>query len=350
MAQDTRIKPLTNTELASFCSQMAMILKAGISSVEGITIMLEDAGSSQEKEILRIICDTLQTTGNFRQALEETGAFPSHMLHMAELGEQSGRLDEVMDSLSRYYEREESVAQSIKSAVTYPFIMIGMMLIIIIVLIVKVLPIFNQVFLQLGQEMTGFSRGLMNLGKVLGRYSYVFIGILFVLFLIYLYFAKGKSGKKRLTAFLSAFPLTRELWEKMASGRFAGGMALTLSSGLDTHQSMELASALADNPKVTDKIKNCMELMDTGVDVSQALSDSHLFTGLYSRMISVGFKTGALETVMEKIASLYEEEVDSHINRMISVLEPTLVAVLSIIVGMILLSVILPLMGIMSSL
>ena len=122
MAQDTRIKPLTNTELASFCSQMAMILKAGISSVEGITIMLEDAGSSQEKEILRIICDTLQTTGNFREALEETGAFPSHMLHMAELGEQSGRLDEVMDSLSRYYEREESVAQSIKSAVTYPFI------------------------------------------------------------------------------------------------------------------------------------------------------------------------------------------------------------------------------------
>lgn len=350
MAKEIHEKPLTNMELASFCSQMAMILKAGISSIEGITIMLEDARSSQEKAILQVICDTLQSTGSFREALGDTGVFPPHMLHMAELGEQSGRLDEVMDSLGRYYEREESVAQSIKSAVTYPFIMIGMMLLIIVVLIVKVLPIFNQVFLQLGQEMTGFSRGLMNLGRVLGRYSYIFIGLLVLLFLLYLYFVKGKSGKEKLTSFLCGFPLTRELWEKMASGRFAGGMALTLSSGLDARQSMELASALADNPRVASKISTCMDMMETGADFSQALSDSGVFTGLYARMISVGYKTGAMETVMEKIAAQYEEEVDTQMNRMISILEPTLVAVLSIIVGMILLSVILPLMGIMSSL
>ncbi len=146
---DKYIKPLSNTETAAFCSQMAMILKSGISSVEGISILLEDVDDPDEKNLLTVLNDTLIQTGDFSQSLKSTGAFPDYMVHMVTLGEQAGRLDEVMASLSDYYDKEAALNQTIRSAVTYPLIMILMMLLVILVLVTKIMPIFNQVISSL---------------------------------------------------------------------------------------------------------------------------------------------------------------------------------------------------------
>ena len=164
-------QPFFNPELSGFCSQMAMILHSGISPLEGITIMLEDSTSDREKDILQQILDTLQETADFSLSLKETSLFPSYLVHMVQIGEETGTLDEVMSALSEHYEREDSIAKSIRNAVTYPMIMIGMMLVVILVLLVKVMPIFNQVFVQLGTEMTGFSGALMHIGNAISRYS-----------------------------------------------------------------------------------------------------------------------------------------------------------------------------------
>ena len=162
MKKQTVQKTLSNTELYSFCNQMALILKSGISSIEGISIMLEESEDASEKTILQTIYDSLIESGNFADSLECTGVFPSYMLHMIQIGEQTGKLDNVMQSLSTHYEREENIAKAVKNAVAYPLIMITMMVIVILVLITKVMPIFNQVFAQLGQEMTGFSKALLS--------------------------------------------------------------------------------------------------------------------------------------------------------------------------------------------
>ena len=161
---DKYIKPLSNTETAAFCSQMAMILKSGISSVEGISILLEDVDDPDEKNLLTALNDTLIQTGDFSQSLKSTGAFPDYMVHMVTLGEQAGRLDEVMASLSDYYDKEAALNQTIRSAVTYPLIMILMMLLVILVLVTKIMPIFNQVFKQLGSEMSGLSLAILQAG------------------------------------------------------------------------------------------------------------------------------------------------------------------------------------------
>lgn len=349
MAQQLHTKPLSNEEAASFCSQMAMILKSGISSVEGISIMIEDARSEEEKEILRTIEDTLTATGNFHTALEASGVFPSYLLKLADIGEQSGKLDEVMYSLGIHYEREAQIAASIKNAVTYPLIMIAMMVVIILILIMKVLPIFSQVFTQLGQKMSGFSSGLLNLGNVLNRYSVVLILILAVLALCFIVGFYTQPGRRFFSRAAEKLGFSRSLSMKIASCRFASGMALTLSSGLNPDQSLELASALTDSPDFAKKASKCQELVNEGTDLSAALSQSGIFSGIYARMVTVGFKTGSLDEVMKKIASQYEEEIDGQISKVIAMLEPTLVAVLSVIVGVILLSVMLPLVGIMSS-
>ena len=114
--------------------------------------MLQDARGSDEKELLTVMNDVLTHTGILHEALKKTGAFPGYLLNMVRIGEQTGRLDDVMQSLAEYYEKEASLAQTIKNAVTYPLIMIFMMILVIIVLITKVMPVFNQVFKQLGSE------------------------------------------------------------------------------------------------------------------------------------------------------------------------------------------------------
>ena len=126
-------------------------------------------------------------------------------------------------------------------------------------------------------------------------------------------------------------------------------MFLTLSSGLDIDQSLTMTSKMVDNTELQEKIKKCQAALEEGESFSHAVTRSELFSGVYARMIAVGFKTGNVDEVMRKVADQYEEEVDNRIEKLIAVLEPSLVVALSIIVGVILLSVMLPLMGIMSS-
>lgn len=178
---------LTNSELANFTSQMALILQAGISPYEGISIMVEDSDNDKTKQFLSSIEELLNQGETLYTSLQQTNAFPAYALHMIQIGELSGRLEEVMRSLSIHYQRQYENNESIKSAVSYPLIMIVMMFVVILVLITKVLPIFNQVFEQLGTSISGFSKTVLDIGKSFSTYSYIYIGILLILLLCFVY-------------------------------------------------------------------------------------------------------------------------------------------------------------------
>lgn len=343
------MKPFSNMELSSFCGQLALILKSGISSLEGLTIMLEDAASAEEKEILESLLEKMQETGSLYQSLDSVKLYPSYMLHMVEIGEETGTLDEVMQALQNHYEREEAISKSIRNSITYPMIMTGMMAVVVVVLLVKVMPIFNQVFIQLGTEMTGFSRMLMNVGNAINRYSLAFVLLLVIIAIMVFYGTRTDSGRSLFRNIGYKLKLTRAVYEEIAVCRFASGMALTLSSGLNPERSMELVNSLNDDPVFQKKIDRCQSQVNEGNDISQALFTSGMFTGVYARMVSIGSKTGTMDQVMEQVAALYQEDIDNRMNNILAVLEPTLVILLSLIVGVILLSVMLPLMGIMSS-
>nr|WP_317282124.1 type II secretion system F family protein [uncultured Sellimonas sp.] len=343
------MKHLTNTELTTFCSQFAMILRSGISSLEGLSIMADDTPEGEGKKLLTDMLHEMEQTGSLHQTLVSSGVFPDYLCHMVEIGEQSGRLDDVMESLGQHYKREEEISQSIKSAVAYPLVMLGMMLVVVFILIIKVLPVFNKVFEQLGTGLTGVSGAILNLGNSLGHYSIVFLLLAVVISALVIYFVFSSQGRKHLTKFSRNFFLTRKLNEKIACSRFASGMYLSLCSGLDTDQSLEMVARLVEHPVLQEKIKNMQELMIQGMSFADALTKTNLFSGIYSRMISIGFKAGAMDEVMKQISEQYDAEITTQISTLISRLEPTLVAILSIIVGMILLSVMLPLMGIMSN-
>lgn len=342
------MRSFSNMELSSFCGQMALILKSGISSMEGLTIMLEDAASGDETTVLNTLISHMQETGSLYQAMESSGFFPSYLLHMVEIGEETGTLDEVMESLQTHYDREDSIRKSLRNSITYPMIMTGMMAVVVIILLVKIMPIFNQVFMQLGTEMTGFSRMLLNLGTALNRYSILFIMILLVVAGAILYGTCTDSGKKMFLSLSSKIKFTRNLHEDLAACRFASGMALTLRSGIHPERSMELVASLNAYPAFQKKLEICEKEISEGKDLPEAVLTAGIFSGMYARMASIGSKTGSLDQVMEQIAGFYQDEIDTRINNLLAVLEPTLVILLSLIVGVILLSVMLPLMGIMS--
>ena len=176
-------KKLSNEELITFCGQMALILKSGISSLEGIYIMEDGDAQTEGKEILKEIREELEMCGMLYPAMEKTGVFPEYALHMTEIGEQTGRLDETMEALAAYYQREEETLDAVKSAVTYPVAMLGMLLMIVAVLFIKVMPVFEQVYMQLGQEMTGVARQLLNIGDWM-RQSAIVLVVLAVVILI----------------------------------------------------------------------------------------------------------------------------------------------------------------------
>ena len=326
----TEQKLLSNEEIASFCNQAAMLFQAGIPPVEGMAILQSDAQSPEGRAIFDQILTVCRQGESFHKALESTGVFPDYCLHMIALGEESGNLDVCMNSLADYYEKEDAIAGSIRDAITYPFIMIAMMAAVIVVLVSRVMPIFEQVYVELGSEMTGFAASLLRLGN-------------------HLFATRTQPGKRTTARFLNWFPLTRRFYESVACERFASGMALTLSSGMDTYSSLDMVAALVGNEKMKQKILNCKEAISAGANFAEALTGAGIFNHLYSQMVSVGFRSGNVDVVLKKIADRYEENTNRRLQSIIAVLEPTLVIILSVIVGLILLSVILPLMGIMTS-
>ena len=149
MSAEKKSRPFNNMEMASICSQLALILKSGISLLEGISIMLEDAGTEEERRILQTLLDEVMMHGSLNLAMETVGLFPAYAVQMVKIGEETGTLDEVMQALADHYEREDSISKGIRQAVTYPLLMAGLMVLVIVVLLIKVMPIFNQVYVQL---------------------------------------------------------------------------------------------------------------------------------------------------------------------------------------------------------
>lgn len=340
---------LTNEELASFFRQNALLFSSGIKPVEGMQILINDCKDENGKALLEQIRFYCKNGDHFNQALKQTGVFPDYVIHMIALGEESGTTDACMNALADFYEKEQSVNENLTGALTYPIIMIGMMLVIIIILISKVMPIFEQVFIELGSEMDGFAGQMLKVGKSLSNYTIIITAVLGVLIVLYFLLNHTNRGRKITKKVLIDFPLTKDFYECVACQRFASALSIALSSGMETYGSLDMAKMMVEHPRMEQKIDYCIEELRKGANFSEGLVNAQIFNSLYSQMVSVGFTSGNPDIVLARIADAYDNQSTKKIQNLLSVLEPTLVIILSLIVGMILLSVILPLMGIMSS-
>lgn len=334
-------KTLNESEISAFCQQLGMIVKAGLPTYYGILILRDEANDEYTKTFLDQIYVPMEKGIPLGEALANTNSFPEYMVDMICLGEETGRLEEVLDSLSVYYQREADIKAGIRHAVTYPLIMTVMMFLVILVIITQVVPVFSQIYEQLGSGLTGTALMLLNISNFLNRYMLGIVIFFIVLAILSVILYRTPMGK---TLFQG-----RSLSMSIAASRFANCMYLALSSGLDTDHSLKIAEKLIDNPYMLNKIEQCKQKIKEGNSFIQSLLLSEIFSKVYSSMMTIGFKTGTLDDVMQKISVSYEEETDEKLRHFIAILEPTLIVILSFFIGLILISFLLPLLGIMSS-
>ena len=337
---------IPSNEISVFCAQITMLLKAGIPLHEGLKTMIDNS-TGKGGELLGQIADEVELTGSLYEAVKKTGAFPMYMTEMIHIGETVGRLEDVLSSLSAYYERDTKIRSAVRSAVLYPVILVFLMAAVISVLIALVLPVFSEVLSSMGVDVNG--NNLMGIGMGMGKVTLIVIAALLVMLIIIFAIAITRKGRALIVDLSNRLPYFKKLYSHMTSSRFATVMAMMLSSGFDMDQSLEMAADIVPDKMVKSKILMCRQKMSEGIPFSDALLEIGLFSGLYSHLIKTGERSGRIDEVMDQLAVKYSEQADESMSSLISIIEPSLVILLSVIIGAIILSVMLPLVEIMSN-
>ncbi len=344
---ENKQKYLPADETAIFCRQVSLILEAGIPLYDGMETLAESVSDSSAKEEFLKISKAVTESGSLYQAVKQAGFFPEYMVNMINIGEETGKLDDVLKSLAIYYEREAGVKKSLKSAISYPLVLIGMMSAVVLFLVIRIMPVFQDIFKNLGSDMTATGKNIMNTATVAG-YVILFIVLIVLVIVLAVVIINHLGYGEKLKEFAFKIPGLDKVSLKLSAAKFSSVLAMMLSSGYSLEKSLELAPTIVNDSAAKAQIKRCEELVKSGMNFPEALMEICLFSGLQNRMISVGFKAGQLDTVMNRLAKEYNEEVDDTIEKLVGVIEPTLVAIMSLIIGGILLSVMLPLANIMS--
>ena len=342
-------KNLSFAEISDFCNELSMLIKSGITPSSAIDILLIDTKDNSAQIILKRMQEILHQGMPLSEAINDSKVFPPYVYSMIKMGEESGNLDVVLSSLSDYYEREYNLSEDIRSAVLYPLIMVTMMFMVILILVTKVMPIFGQVFAQLGTSLNSFSNTLLNIGQALNNWALFIAFILIILGILFVYSTQTTNGHKLFKKVSGNIRPFKQIYHDLAAARFAGTMSLAISSGMDTYNALNIVSQIVESKEIEESIKLCRKKILEGDSFPEAVEKTNIFSKLYNQMVLVGFRSGSMDQVLDQIAGRYETAVARKISNTLSILEPTLVIFLSIVVGMILLAVILPLMGIMST-
>ena len=342
-------KTLSNEEISSLCLELSMLLHAGVIVGDALSLMAEESEPAH-RALLSELAQQVDDGASLSAALRGAGCFPTYVCGLVEVGEQSGRLEEALSALSRYYEDRMRMDRRIRSALLYPAVMLALMLVVIGVLLVQVLPIFDDVYASLGGRLTGVAGGLLTLGRWLDGAMPVLWVVLVLLAVFFVAFAAVGSFRQRLLSFWQRRRGDKGVSRHMTTAQMAQAIAMGMASGLPLEESLTLAAALVeDTPAAKRRCLDCRALLEDGQAPGAAMRASSLLPPAQCRLLEMAQRSGTGDAAMAKIARDLGEESELALDAKVSRVEPALVLVCSILVGLILLSVMLPLMHIMSA-
>lgn len=340
---------LKAAELSFFCYQFSVVFKAGIPYLEGLRILSGDVFDAKLKAVVIQIAHDVETGMPLNEAIRKCNVFPVYLVDMLKIAENTGRLGETFEQLSEYYDQNDQLKQKIKNALTYPFILIGLMSVVILMLIIKVLPIFHEILLSVGGSVPKATAFVLDLSQILQNGILLILGLVVLVILYFILLFKTNVLSNQRDAFLLNFPGVKSLYKKSLAVKFSRAYAILIKSGMPLVEGLELIIPLMENKSVEKALLGVAQSVQEGKSLSDALKNTGLFPDLFVKMIELGTKTGALDVMLDKTADIYERELNRSLHRLTVSIEPTLVIILSLIVGAILLLVMLPLINIMSS-
>ncbi len=340
-------KTITNTELSGLTMELYLLLHAGVGVGDALALLEQE---ETYKDLLAGMSQQADSGAPLSACLRESGRFPAYLCGLIEVGEGTGRTEEALSALSRYYEQRARLDRQVRSALLYPAVMLVLMLLVIGVLLVKVFPIFNDVYISLGSRLTGVAGGLLALGRWLDSAMPVLWALLAAVVALCAAFALADGFRDKLLGVWRRRQGDRGVSRRINNARLTQALSMGMASGLPLEKALELsASLLSDNPAAQARCRSCCEQLDQGVSLAQAMRASALLPASACRLLELGQRSGSADMAMEKIARDLADDSDAAIEELVSRVEPALVLVCSVLVGLILLSVMLPLMHIMSA-
>lgn len=343
-------KQLDHMGVSAFCESMGMMIRSGIQVDEAVDLLQHSrtkTGGILESG-LAVIKEHVDNGEGLAAAMKASGIFPDYALQMVEAGETSGKLEGILFRLARYYADQKTISEKLKNAVTYPAVMILLIIVLLAVMIRMVLPSFSAVYERLTGSLAASSYGYV-------RWAYVFcwialIALIIIAAALLIGYRMWKGGKREsVEALLRKSPVCASILENMAMFRFTSALATFIASGDMQDEAVEKSIPMADYGPVEEKLKRVASGMLEGHSIAQAAYDEELFEPTYGRMLLAGERSGNLENVLERLTDLLEENCSNEVDRLVGFVDPLLSGILMVTVGLSLLSVMLPLIGMMNS-
>ncbi|WP_251197585.1 type II secretion system F family protein [Anaerotardibacter muris] len=335
-----------------FCDSVALMLSVGIQTDEAVHMLADDMGDTSFGKTCKQIYRSLISGKSLAQSMQDTGVFPRYATDMVAVGERSGHLEDVLRSLSVYYSEESRLFSKIASSIGYPTALLCIMSVILLFAVIVILPVFIGVYERLSGSLTAGSFNEVSIAIGIGWVALVVTLVLAIVFVVAMIMTRFPGGRQSLLKWLEKIPLTRDAMYELALSRFVSALAIYIASGLNTDEAMDASRATVTHDRLKGNVAKTYELMidsENPRSIVQAISEVELFDAVYVRMLTVASRSGSLDNVLIQLSSLFFNEAISDIDEVIDSVEPIMAAFLTVAVGATLISVMLPLIGVMGS-
>lgn len=334
-------------ELAVFSRQFATMVETGIPLLQSLVILSRQTENRLLKNALVKIIESLKSGRSLAGALRaHPGIFPVLFVNMVEVGETGGALDAVLLRLADYFEKASAFREKLKSALAYPAVVAAVTFTAVAVMLVFVLPAFAAVLSDMGAAVPVPTRLVLGLGGFMRRFWYVTIILVPGLLLTFKTLVKSPSGKENFDRLVLRLPLYGPLLRRAILSRFSQTLSILLASGVPLLTALEVAKSTCGNLAFAAGIDEAEKSIREGSGIAEPLERCGMFPPMLTRMIAVGEETGALDTLLQKAAVYYEREVEATVDRLTALVEPVLILGAGLLVGLVILSVMLPLFSI----
>jgi type IV pilus assembly protein PilC len=338
---------VTSKELVVFTQQFATLIRAGVPILECLDILGTEAENSAWQPVVSRICADVEQGALLAEAL---GRFPTifHEFYrnMVEVGESTGQLDESLSQLAVYLEKQAQLRAKIVSALAYPALLVTVALTVLVFLLVWVVPLFSGLFQEYGESLPWLTQIVIHLADSLREHIILFVGLTGSLVVGSRLLLSNMKSRQIIDGVILRFPLFGEIFRKSATVRFARTLGFLVRRGVPLLTGLSVAATVTGNTVIEHSLKRVVTEVQDGKPLSETLRTSGKFPPMVTQMIKVGESTGSLDTMLEKIADLFEQEVDRAVATLTSLLEPCVIVVVGGGIALVVVAMYLPIFSI----
>ncbi|NLJ78141.1 MAG: type II secretion system F family protein, partial [Tissierellia bacterium] len=332
------------------CRQFYTMLNAGIGVINCLQILETQTENRTFKDTISSVYEDVQKGMTLSESMNRYDkVFPALLTNMVEVGETSGTLDIIMERMAVHYEKENKIENKVKSAFIYPAVLGAVSIAVVIFLLIVVMPSFIGMFGSSDAVLPMPTMILLAMSNWLKDYWYLFIGIIFGIIIAIKIFGTTPNGRMLYDSIKLRIPIFDRMNINIITSRFTRTMSTLLSSGISLLRAMDVVSKILGNEVVSKRLDTAKEDIRKGIPMSRAIEAMAIFPPMVSSMISIGEESGAIDDILNKTADFYDEEVDTSIQRMTTLLEPMLIVVMAIMIGFIVISIAIPMFDMVST-